>query len=181
MANGRRVGDGRRTGKAYPRQVRWKLDQDYVGSLPPTERDWLARFNDAHYGGTFEPGDGWSPEARRETWANKSAGRDDVYARAGESRLDTLEKAHEGAAPPEADLSPTPAYLDDGAYKAALAEFRSHLSQTRATTQNQIRNPSETPEYKAALEKLTKEMHLAKRRSLYRARRTRPSPSESGD
>lgn len=65
----------------FPRPVRWKIDQDYANQLSPADREWLAHFNDAYYGGDFrgtEPGE-WAPEERRAAWAEQRSAKRDVY------------------------------------------------------------------------------------------------------
>lgn len=120
--------------KNFPRPLRWAVDQDYTDQLAPEEKEWLARFNDAFYGGDFrrdEQGE-WSQEQRRAAWTAQRSIKADAYSISeGGGALDYLDEDPRTGETSNTDEAPTPDYLNTEDYKRARSEFRGQLSQGR--------------------------------------------------
>ena len=124
------------------------VDQDYVSKLSPTEKEWLAAFNDAWVGGDFRrvPKSKWPKAARSVVNMSKNAGRVDVTTNGTAVEGVRLEQR---IADLEADWSETPEYLDSTEYKQALAEYRRTLNPSRKNLK-----PKVTPEFETAARRL---------------------------
>lgn len=130
--------------------VRWQVDQDYSDKLTPAEARWLNDFNNAYYKGDFSRATlkQWPREERRKVGNRARPNRYDAMTFPWS--VDAIEPDH--VAPmARSDLSPTPAYLDDDAYKAAREEYRAALSPRRVPAEPK---PSKTLD--AALARLRK-------------------------
>lgn len=132
----------------HPKAIRWMVDQDYVAKLSQEEREWLAAFNDRYYGADFRGDDEWSPEEKREAYRRKNAANADLLTRHREMMADADDPALEIEVP-EQDLGPLPVFLSGPRYQGAVAAFRSHLKEGRA---------SRKPEPSEALEKARAEL-----------------------
>jgi hypothetical protein len=143
----------------FPRSVQWMVDQDYVADLSDEERQWLADFNDRHYGADFrgdEAGE-WDTETRRQTYRDKNLANVDAYTRAHYGDyLKDVEDIH-NLEDPERDVGPSPAYLSSPEYKAALKAYRETLSPGRKPVA-----PKATPKHTKARRRLTKITNGAK-------------------
>ncbi len=124
--NRKRGGTSGLVAGTYPRSVAWRVDQDYASTLGPTEREWLAQFNDRYYGADFrgESEVAWSTNDRREVYRDKNRANRDMM---------TCALAVEAEAPHEVieledvvvdDLR----HLDDAEYKAAREAYRANPS-----------------------------------------------------
>ncbi len=144
----RRGGDAGKLARNFPFSQRWKVDQDYVRSLPPEALRWLAEFNDRYYGGDFREiaPEEWPPEVRSVVNADKNASRQDIMSMALGAPLLSLERdltLNEPVygQPYQSGLGEAiPAYLDSDVYKTAREDFRSHLRHGRM-----FRNPVPSP------------------------------------
>ena len=145
-ARGRKAGATNRkrggsTGLApatFPRSVAWRIDQDYVGQLSPSDKEWLAEFNDRYYGADFRgPSDSeWSTDERREVYRNKN--------RANRHLMTCALPAENADLPhPTVELEELSVddldYLDASGYKAARAAYRDDPSPANRVRLNQFR------------------------------------------
>jgi hypothetical protein len=150
----------------HPRSKRWAVDYDYLKKLSPEEMEWLAAFNNRHYGANFsyQPPEGfeeWTHEEKKAAYVNNNVSNADLYTRIPEGHIAqlpaslpsasayemTLREEDENAENPYTDAPPV--YLDSAEYKQARAELRAHLSPTR-----KLVAPDNTPELKIAQENL---------------------------
>lgn len=125
--------------KHYPRNLRERIDYDYLEKLTPTERDWLADFSARYYRADFteDPNREWSTAERRKSYSAKNAVNHDYYSIGqcidGREDLDSTglaELIEERASGRGQDQSPIPVYLDDPRYKTVLDEVRA-IAKTR--------------------------------------------------
>jgi hypothetical protein len=122
--------------KHYPRNIRERVDYDYIDDLPPDAQEWLAKFNERYYGADFrgDPDGEWSKEERRKSYAAKNAVNTDAYSIGacvdGAEPIDSrgLADLIEARSRKVEDWSNTPAYLDHPVYKAAVAELRAVMA-----------------------------------------------------
>lgn len=133
----------------FPKGTQWKLDYDYLAKLSPEERQWLANFNDAYYGGDFReaPGsqDAWPHDERLDIWSNKNTERIEAFAQAAAANIAPSEIIDDLTPGGEFDPDATPTYLDDEQYKQARTHFRSFLAKGR-----RHRIPKVTPAFERA-------------------------------
>lgn len=133
--------------KAYPKNLRDRVDQDYHHKLSPEEKQWLSDFNTRYYDGDFT-GDTkheWSADERRVAYRAKNHANRDAYSIAlGGGALDWPEHPADLEGETKGDLRPSPAYLETAEYKAALHWWRQHV----------INKTTNTPAGKAARWKL---------------------------
>jgi len=144
----------------FPASVRWRVDQDYLEKLSPSERQWLAQFNDRYYGADFR-GDTeqeWSNQERRAAFvakntANGDLGPFDGYVRPAKDELQPLDciEDHLDSTVDEQpqNSEPTPEYLSSPAYKQARDEFRALLAPGRKPLP-----PARTPAFEVAQKRL---------------------------
>ncbi len=136
--------------RSFSPTVRDQVDQDYVDKLSDEEREWLAKFNQAFYDGSFrafppaeesissdtlEEGT-WSPEERRVAYRANNARKRDAFGRArGVGSLTYAGGADAEAFADEAQaLDATPTYLDSAEWKAAVAAWRKHIDEKTTHT-----------------------------------------------
>lgn len=121
----------------YPRNFakdrRWAIDQDYLDKLSPDEREWLASFNDAYYGGDFRASDEseWGPKERSSVNRDKHASAADALTLANLAEGGTAEFEDEDHPGARQDWSRPPEYLESPEYKETREKFRSALRQGR--------------------------------------------------
>jgi hypothetical protein len=136
----------------HPKSIKWRIDGDYYDKLSPEERQWMANFLDCHYAADFRGDDGeWPTEERRKTYIAKNAANVDLLTDTETQvvPLDTFDPEAE-----RQDLNPTPAYLNEPAYKEAREQYRAHLTQGRKPVM-----PQETEELDAARRHLERTTH----------------------
>jgi hypothetical protein len=131
----------------FPKNIRERVDYDYLSDLSPAEKEWLHKFNVAYYGADFrlDVDKEWDTTARRKSYTAKNVVNRDAYSIAPVYPLDRPEDI-----PAEADLSPTPAVLNSATYKAALSWWRQHV-------QNKTTNSPEGRAAKWRLEKVIRD------------------------
>jgi hypothetical protein len=113
----------------FPRNVRHHVDQDYVDTLSPEDKAYLAEFNEHFYGASFTVDtQDWSPDDRRISYRRKNAINADLYSIANSvghvhhpENLDDL-----GEDKPQ-DWNPQPLYQNTPEYTHALAELRAAI------------------------------------------------------
>ena len=115
----------------FPKTVSGYVDQDYVHTLSPKEKEWLARFNDEHYGACFRGNSEATPEERRESYRRKNSANADLYGIAA-TRLGELPSTLADTQD-ERDHAAGPEYLDTPEYREALARYRALLPRNSRT------------------------------------------------
>ena len=80
VTNRKRGGSAALAPSTVPRSVAWRVDQDYVSTLAPKHKEWLAQFNDRFYGADFrgESEVTWSTDERREVYRAKNRANRDL-------------------------------------------------------------------------------------------------------
>jgi hypothetical protein len=114
------------------------VDQDYVSTLAPEHKEWLAQFNDRFYGADFRgPAvHEWSTDERREVYrAKNAANRDLMTCEAPTHGVDVPEETVEFEEMSVADDGP----LDDARYKAAREAYREDPSPANRVRLHQAR------------------------------------------
>jgi hypothetical protein len=124
--NRKRGGSAALAPSTFPRSVAWRVDQDYVATLGPSERAWLAQFNDRFYGADFrgESEATWSTDERREVYRDKNRANRDLMTCA--LPVD-VEVPHEAVELEEAVVDDL-AHLDAAEYKTAREAYRADPS-----------------------------------------------------
>lgn len=121
--------------------MRWKIDQDYLAKLSESEREWLAKFNDAHYGGDFRRSDPaeWDQTQRRAAWSEQRAAKRDAYTLVSLSAAGVEELTEYSAvvAPAEVEFAARPPEaqarrLEDLVARAARAAKRRRAARTKS-------------------------------------------------
>ena len=136
--NRKRGGSAALAPATFPRSVAWRVDQDYVATLAPEHKEWLAQFNDRFYGADFrgETSVAWSTDERREVYRAKNAANRDVM---------TVDIPHHGQDIPveTVELEDAVAFddgpLDSPSYKAAREAYRLNPSPANRVRLNQSR------------------------------------------
>lgn len=143
--------------KHYPRNLRDRVDYDYIDDLPSDAQEWLAKFNERYYGADFRNDvDGeWSKEERRQAYAAKNAVNTDYYSIGAcvdgvepiDSRglADLIEERANGRGQ---DFAPTPRYLDSPIYKAAVVALRAVMATRKRPS---LTSPQEQADYEHRL------------------------------
>jgi hypothetical protein len=149
--------------KTFPLSVREYVECDYIRKLSPSEKEWLAKFNDRYHGAAYPPTDhakGCGCEdcvERRDSYNRKNAANNDVYAVSrvfGLASSETVigDRVHDSTelviADQDADQSTGPEYLRSEEYRAALADLR------RLLPRNPRNKLADTPELRAAYARL---------------------------
>lgn len=122
---------GRIIPQTLPWPIRWKVDFDYLDTLPKKEMSWLSEFVTAFYDGDFRGLDKrvWYRKRRLAAWEDKRVARRSTVPGGLFRDLLLLPPAPLVDEPvAEGDLTPTDAYLDSAEYKHARNEFRSDPS-----------------------------------------------------
>jgi hypothetical protein len=102
------------------------VDQDYVSTLTPAEKEWLAQFNDRFYGADFrgESEATWSTDDRREVYRDKNRANRDLMTCA--LPVD-VEVPHEAVELEEVAIDDL-AHLEAAEYKTAREAYRADPS-----------------------------------------------------
>ena len=125
--NRKRGGTTALTAGSFARSVAWRVDQDYTQALGPSEREWLAAFNDRYYGADFrgESEVAWSTNDRRAVYRDKNrANRDLMTCALPADGLDVPDEGVELDAVLVDDL----VHLDQKEYKVAREAYRADPS-----------------------------------------------------
>lgn len=106
----------------FPRSVAWRIDQDYVSALTPSEKQWLAEFNDRYYGADFrgESEVVWNETERREVYRRKNMANRDLMTCALPAEVEPPAPVVELEETAVDDLR----HLDDLEYKVARETYR---------------------------------------------------------
>lgn len=124
--NRKRGGSAALTPATFPRSVAWRVDQDYVATLAPEHKEWLAQFNDRFYGADFrgESEVTWSTDERREVYRAKNRANRDLMTCA--LPVD-VEAPHETVELEDAVIDDL-AHLEMAEYKVARETYRADPS-----------------------------------------------------
>ena len=135
--NRKRGGSAALAPSTFPRSVAWRVDQDYVSTLAPEHKEWLAQFNDRFYGADFrgETSVAWSTDERRQVYRDKNRANRDLM---------TTDIPYHGWDLPEETIEFDEVPLDDGPldsppYKAAREAYRKDPSPANRVRLNQAR------------------------------------------
>lgn len=124
--NRKRGGSAALAPATFPRSVAWRVDQDYVSTLAPEHKEWLAQFNDRFYGADFrgESEVTWSTDERREVYRAKNRANRDLMTCA--LPVD-VEAPHETIELEDAVIDDL-AHLETAEYKVARETYRADPS-----------------------------------------------------
>ena len=124
--NRKRGGSAALAPATFPRSVAWRVDQDYVSTLAPEHKEWLAQFNDRYYGADFrgESTAPWSTNERREVYRDKNRANRDMMTCALPVDVEVPDETVELEETVVDDL----VHLDQKEYKVAREAYRADPS-----------------------------------------------------